>query len=107
MGGDLRNSIVGASVTWMPWKQGFELIVAPGIEFHDGRDQDGAGGDEGHEGDGEHGGPDKNENYFVLRLGVGWAFEVGESYGVVPTVYLDLVEGEQVWVYGVRLAYAW
>jgi len=100
-GGELRNSLVGALVFWWPWRT-LALYAGPAMEFHDGRNQDGAGGDDGH---GEGG--DSNENYFVVRVGAGWDFHIGEHYGIIPTVILDLVEGEKVWVYGLAISYGW
>ena len=107
-GGDLRNSLVGALVVWWPVGN-LELYAGPGIEFHDGRNQDGDGGDGGHDGHDEegHGGPDANATYFAFRIGAGWDFHIGQNYGIVPTVALDLVDGEQVWVYGIAATYGW
>ena len=34
--GDLRNSVVAASVTWLPVGR-LALTAAPGVEFHEGR----------------------------------------------------------------------
>jgi len=107
--GGLRNAIVAASVTW--WHgAGLSLTAAPGIEFHRGRSSSegcDCGGSTESEETGEHGEADEDATYFVVRLGVGWGFPIGESYIVEPQVNLDLVEGEKVWVYGVNFIYAW
>ena len=108
-GGDLRNTVLGGLFVWWPVGN-LELYAGPGVEFHNGRNQDGGTGDEGHEfksEGGEHGGADPNETYFVVRVGVGWDFHVGSSYGIVPTVAVDFVDGEEVWVYGLAATYGW
>ena len=108
-GGDLRNAIFAASVTWSP-VGGLTLTAAPGIEFHRGR---GSSEDCGcslaskSEDTGGHGEVDEDATYFVMRFGVGWGFTIGESYAIEPQVNIDLVNGEKVWVYGVNLIYAW
>jgi hypothetical protein len=108
-GGSLRNAIVAASVTWFPIGK-ITLTAAPGIEFHRGRSSNedcGCGGSTKSEETGEHGEADQDATYFLLRLGVGWAFPIGKSYGIEPQVNLDLVEGEKVWVCGLNFIYAW
>ena len=108
-GGSLRNSIVAASVTWWPVAR-LTLTAAPGIEFHNGRSSKnscGCGGSTQSEEPEEHGEADEDATYFVLRLGVGWGFPIGESYAIEPQINLDLVEGEKVWVYGLNFIYAW
>jgi len=105
-GGELRNSMVAASVTWFPIGK-LTLTAAPGIEFHRGRSSNedcGCGGSAKSEETGE---ADEDATYFVFRLGVGWGFPIGKSYGIEPQVNLDLVEGEKVWVYGLNFVYAW
>ena len=109
-GGDLRNAILAATVTWFP-VGGLQLLAGPGIEFHRGR---GAadGGCDCHEAfkseaTDPHGEFDEDATYFVFRLGIGWGFPIGRHYGITPQVNLDLVEGERVWVYGLSFTYAW
>jgi len=108
-GGDLRNTIVAASVTW--WSDvGLTLTAAPGIEFHRGRGVTidcGCGGALKSEDPDQIGLLDEDERYFVMRLGAGWGFPIGQDYIIEPQVNLDLVEGEKVWVYGVNFIYAW
>ena len=105
----MRNAIIAASVTWMS-DFGLTLTAAPGIEFHKGRSSNegcGCSGSTKSEEAGEDGEADEDGTYFVLRLGVGWGFPIGENYAIEPQVNLDLVEGEKVWVYGVNFIYAW
>ena len=104
--GGLRNAIVAASVTWMPVGN-LTLTAAPGIEFHQGRSSNEGCGCAGSAKSEETGEADKDATYFVLRLGVGWGFLIGQSYAIEPQVNLDLVNGEKVWVYGVNFIYAW
>ena len=44
---------------------------------------------------------------FSIGLGVGYDFHLGQSFGLVPQINLDLVNNEEVWVYGVAVSYAW
>ncbi len=106
-GGELRNAIVAASVTWYPVGK-LSLTAAPGIEFHRGRESnDGCGCGWNSQKRGARRRSDEDATYFVLRLGVGWDFPIVESYGIEPQINLDLVNGEKVWVYGVNFIYAW
>lgn len=50
---------------------------------------------------------DEDETHFLFRVGVGYHFHVSDHWGVVPTVNLDVVDSEEVWVYGIALAYGW
>jgi hypothetical protein len=105
-GGSLRNAIVAASVTWFPIGK-LTLTAAPGIEFHRGRSSnEGCACAESAKSE-ETGEADEDATYFLLRLGVGWGFPIGESYAIEPQVNLDLVEGEKVWVFGLNFIYAW
>ncbi len=93
-GGGLRNTIVIAPFYWKP-VGGLIFLAGPGVEFHKGRDND------------EHhlfksgGETDEDATYFVFRVGTAYSFHVGERYAVIPSINLDLVEGEKVWVGGV------
>jgi hypothetical protein len=106
-GGELRNAVVAATVTWFPIGH-LQLWAGPGVEFHQGRNGDGDGdcgcggkllSDEGS----EH--VDKDATYFLFRVGVGWDFRLGGSFGIVPAVNLDFVNDEEVWVYGLNFTY--
>lgn len=96
-GGQQRNTVIAPMVVWKPFAGvGFVLLAAPGVEYHNGR------------GAGEHHllkagatAVDEDETYFVLRLGTAYYFHVGSRFGIGPTVNLDLVDGHEVWVYGV------
>jgi len=109
-GGELRNAILAASVTWLPVGR-LQLLVAPGIEFHRRRGSSSGGcGCDGRalrDESGGHSQIDEDATYFVFRLGAGWNFPVGHHYAITPEINLDLVEGERVWVYGLVFAYAW
>jgi hypothetical protein len=98
-GGAQRNVVIAPMVVWKPFAGGgFVLLAAPGVEYHNGR-----GTLEHHLSKAETAAVDKDETYFVLRLGTAYYFHLGSRFGIGPTVNLDLVEGEQVWVYGVNL----
>jgi hypothetical protein len=100
-GGGLRNTVLAVPVYWHPGG-GWKLIAAPGVEFHNGR-----GGGEHAKSEGGHGEADEDETYFLFRIGAGYHIHLGEHWGLVPAVDLDFVDGEQVWVYGVGVAYGW
>jgi len=99
-GGELRNTVLIAQGIWRPWG-GLEFFAGPGVEHHDGRTPR-----EFHEKSSSEGGPDKDENYFIFRVGTGYHIHLSHRVGLAPAVYLDLVDGEKVWVYGLNIAYA-
>ena len=95
-GGGQRNLVVAPLVYWKPFGGGFTLLAAPGVEYHSGR------GEGEHHLKSDHAASDGDETYFLLRLGVTYWFHVGSRYGIGPAVNLDLVNGHEVWVYGVN-----
>jgi hypothetical protein len=108
-GGDLRNAIFAASVTWFPVGR-LQLTAAPGVEFHRGRGPTvdcGCGGALKSEDPEQTGLFDEDARYFLFRLGAGWHFPIGQIYGISPNVNVDFVNGEKVWVYGVNFTFAW
>jgi len=80
--GDLRSAVLGMPVFFHPsdhWK----LHLAPGVEHRD------------------------DENNFLVRLGVGYIFEVG-PLGLAPTFMVDFVDEESVSeVYILGLGFEW
>ena len=97
-GGSQRNLVIAPAVFWKPFTgSGFVLLAAPGIEYHNGR-----GTVEHHSLKAEAAAVDEDETYFVLRLGAAYFFHVGSRFGIGPAVNLDLVDGHEVWVYGVN-----
>jgi hypothetical protein len=108
-GGEMRNSVLAASLTWFPVGRLF-VTAAPGIEFHEGRrPRPGCdcGGTLKSEEPGEFGFFDEDATYFLFRLGVGWQFPIGQNFGVAPNVNVDFVNNEKVLVYGFHFTYAW
>ena len=100
-GGGLRNAVIAPLVAFWPGLGNLQLLAAAGVEFHQGR-----GGD-GHQKSGEGGGTDEDATYFLFRVGVGYDFHLGESFGLVPNLNLDFVNNEKVWVYGLAVTYGW
>ena len=98
-GDELRNSILAPSVSFWPGIGGLQLLAAPGIEFHEGRNGGGHGGAES----GDE--VDANATYFLFRVGLAYDIHLDERFGMAPGVNLDFVNGEEVWVYGVTLTY--
>jgi hypothetical protein len=86
-GGDLRNAVGVVPFYWFP-HAGWYFLAGPGIEFHNGRGTD------------SHGGEDKDEEFFIVKIGAGYEFELGERFLLAPNYNLDFVDGEQVSVYG-------
>jgi hypothetical protein len=98
-GGELRNTVLLALAFFWPGLGNLQFLGGPGVEFHSGRglvrdDHDGVK-------------LDKDATYFVFRVGVAYDFHLGNRFGLVPNVNLDLVDGEKVWVYGLALSYGW
>jgi hypothetical protein len=96
-GGEQRNTVIAPAIFWKP-VVGLYLLAAPGIELHNGRGE----ADDHHLFKAHDGSADKDEIYFVLRLGVGYTIHVAPRFAIAPTVNLDLVNGHEVWVYGVN-----
>lgn len=108
-GGDQRNVIFAASVTWFPIGR-LQLMAAPGVELHRGQGPTvccGCGGVYEGEDPEQARQIDEDAKYFVFRLGAGWHFPIGQIYGVSPNINVDFVDGEKVWVYGVNFTFAW
>lgn len=101
-GGDLRNAVIAPMVIWWPGLGKLQFLAAPGVEFHNGRN--GGGHEAKSGGKGEHG-EDKDATYFLFRLGVAYDIHLPKGFGIVPTVNVDLVNGETVWVYGLAFSY--
>ncbi len=94
--GELRNLVTAVPVFWHPGGE-WKLIVAPGIERHRGGRNEASDLD-------EHPHPDVDSTHFLLRLGVGYDIAIGDRFGITPAIDLDLVGGEQVWVFGLNFA---
>jgi hypothetical protein len=99
-GGGLRNAIVAPSVSFWPGLGKLQLLAAAGVEFHEGREEDHAArsSSEGH-------GADKDATYFIVRLGLAYDIHLPKGFGIAPNINLDLVNDEEVWVWGVTLTY--
>jgi hypothetical protein len=77
-GGDADLWVAAIPFVWHldTWK----LYVAPGVE------------------DGHHGTEE------LVRLGVEYAFELKDGWEIAPQINVDLVDGDQAWVFGVLFA---
>ncbi len=42
-----------------------------------------------------------------MRFGAAYVFHLGERYSVEPSVAIDLVDGEDVWVAGLNWTVGW
>jgi hypothetical protein len=78
--GDLDRWTVGAPVFFHP-HEGWRFVVAPGLQHRDG------------------------DNDFLLRTGVGYEFEMAESWVVVPQFNLDFAGGDTICVFGASIGY--
>ena len=81
--GDLKEWIVAAPLVLHPYK-GLRLMAAPGIDL----------------------GREHRSKQFLLRFGVAYEFEVAEKWVITPAVNVDLVNDEQVFVYGLGFSFA-
>jgi hypothetical protein len=86
-------------VSYWPGVGGLQLLAAPGIEFHEGRDGGGHGGAKSSDE------ADADATYFLFRVGLAYDIHLAERFGLAPGLNLDFVNGEEVWVYGVTLTY--
>jgi len=78
-----REFLVGIPVFLHPWK-GAKICVAPG--WHKVKEDGGNGA--------------------VLRLGVGWDFDIGKA-SLTPSVMYDITEHENLWLLGLAVGKAW
>jgi len=80
--GDLRSAVLGVPVFFHP-SESWKMHIAPGVERREA------------------------ENNFLVRLGVGYIFEVGRI-GLAPTFMVDFVDEEEVSeVYILGLGFEW
>ena len=100
-GGGLRNTVLAASATYWPLSGRLQLLVAPGVELHEGR----GSGEHSKSGLAEE--PNEDSTEFLVRVGVAYDIHLDENFGLVPQVNLDFVAGEKVWVYGISGTYGW
>lgn len=77
-GKDFRSWVFGVPLVLHP-KGGWKLLLAPGVEDSEEEDSE-----------------------FLIRAGVMYDFEVG-GYSIAPALNVDLVDGEEVLVYGVNI----
>jgi hypothetical protein len=96
-----RDFILGAGI-WVEFLEHAGILVGGGLER---ATYEGPHGDpephssgEDHEGTKTHG---------LLRVGATYAFHFGSrgQFGLAPQVFLDVVDGHEVWVTGLALAY--
>lgn len=84
------------------WKR-LDVYAGPGVEFSEEHEHD-----EGDEEENHHAGEDGDsaswEATFLVRVGVGWLFEIGERYSLSPGVALDFIGQEQALVYGAEFS---
>lgn len=58
--------IIALPVLFSPWENGITFLLGPGIEI------------------------EKNENFSILRLGIGYEFEIGNEWDFAPEFIYDL-----------------
>lgn len=76
--------------------EGIDLFAGPGVEFAEEEEEDGEDHDDGEEG----GDSDAWDATFLIRVGVGYAIELGERYSFSPSVAVDFIGRERAFVYG-------
>jgi carbohydrate-selective porin OprB len=78
-GGDFDSLVLGVPVTFHPLA-GWAFQLAPGVEFNSGTE-------------------------LLFRIGAGYEFEISPQWSLVPKLSVDFVDGDSVFVYGLRGAY--
>lgn len=91
-GGDIDETLIAATLAVHPVNR-LKLLVGAGAGFAEEEEEIEEEGDVRVE--------KKNETEAVLRLGASYEFEVGE-FSLSPTVNLDLVDGNDAWVFGLN-----
>ena len=76
-GGDIRSTAFGVPLGVHPTVD-WILFAGPGLDHHEG------------------------ENDFLVRIGTMYHFEVGK-WTIAPALNLDIVDGDELWVYGVNI----
>jgi len=76
--GDMDRWTIGMPVFFHP-HEGWRFVVAPGVQHKNGDDD------------------------FLLRGGVGYEFELAESWVVVPQFNLDFADGDTICVFGASI----
>jgi len=84
-GGEIDSTVLAASVVWHP-VGGLYLLAAPGVEWVDD----------------EHGSSDSE---FLVRVGIGYDFEIGERFTLGPVYNVDFVDGEEIQVFGLTFGF--
>lgn len=47
-----------------------------------------------------------SSGHLLMRFGTGWDFHIGERFSITPSVSMDLVQVEMIWVFGVSAGFA-
>ena len=80
-GGDFRDGILGVPFTWHVRRE-LKVYAAAGMEFDRG-----------------------GEDFFLIRLGAGYGFDLGKGLEVAPAVNIDFTSEETTLVLGASLAW--
>ncbi|KPK56544.1 MAG: hypothetical protein AMS21_12655 [Gemmatimonas sp. SG8_38_2] len=89
-----RDIILGLPIILYPWK-GLALVAMPGAEAATVEEEHGAEIEEA------------TEAEFLMRLGVAYWFEMNETVGVAPAIFVDHASERWSLVYGMVFGVAW
>ncbi|MBI4890744.1 MAG: hypothetical protein HY821_08985 [Acidobacteria bacterium] len=95
VGGGFREDLLALTAAVHPWK-GLELQIGPGWERETGK----------HEATAQEGSStESGGRRALLRLGVGYDWEIGKHMTIGPDFAFDFLHGEKVFVYGVTIGF--
>ena len=77
--------MLALTAVWHP-VEGLYLTAAPGFEWADD----------------EHG---DSKSEFLVRVGIGYNFKIGEHFTLAPVYNIDFVDGEEIQIYGLSLGF--
>ncbi len=77
-GGDIDATVIAVVFFIHPFASA-NILIAPGLEIHDGHEEE------------------------MLRAGVGWDFHLGDKLTLTPTFAIDFVNSEEIKVYGINI----
>jgi hypothetical protein len=95
----IRNEVLVIPVS-LHIGHGWRFFAGPGYEWHSSNNAD-----ESHDESGKEGGH-KHKDKFLLRLGAGYEFKIGEHWSIAPELLVDAIEtGDNTWLAGVAIGY--
>jgi opacity protein-like surface antigen len=95
----IRDEVVVIPVS-LHLGHGWRFFAGPGYESHSSSNADKSHDECGTEG--EH----KHKDKFLLRLGAGYEFKIGQHWSIAPEFLVDAIEtGDNTWLAGIAFGY--